>query len=85
MWQSQTMQGLDGALTDLQKAIDALPDGSVKKGLLKRYSKLQGVRHELDNPHTRWHWELWAALACLISAFIGFLFWKLSKGSESLP
>ncbi|OIP24858.1 hypothetical protein AUK22_08565 [bacterium CG2_30_54_10] len=48
MWQSSTIKGLDEALAELQRAIEGLPDTSVKKKLRDRYQRLKGVRDGLE-------------------------------------
>ncbi|MBF0500884.1 MAG: hypothetical protein HQM09_12170 [Candidatus Riflebacteria bacterium] len=52
MWRNTTLNGLDEALTELNRAIEALPDSSTKKGLISRFGKLHRVRHELDHPQS---------------------------------
>ena len=49
--QDKTLKGLDDALSDLQRAIDGLPDSPTKKGLIKRYGKLQEVADDMSHPH----------------------------------
>ena len=56
-----TLKGLDEALNDLQRAIEGLPDTSTKKGLIKRYGKLQEVRDDLSHPHP--HGSPWLPMA----------------------
>lgn len=42
-----TMKGLDEALADLRRAIDAVDDDSLKKRLIKGYSRMESVREEM--------------------------------------
>ncbi|MFZ2959168.1 MAG: hypothetical protein WA705_19965 [Candidatus Ozemobacteraceae bacterium] len=50
MWRNTTMKGLDDALSELNRAIEALPDSGTKKGLITRFGKLHRVRRELEQP-----------------------------------
>lgn len=47
MWQNSTLDGLDEALADLQKAIENLPEGPKKKQLTAQFYRLQKVRTDL--------------------------------------
>ncbi|HEY9069393.1 MAG TPA: hypothetical protein VIV61_03995 [Candidatus Ozemobacteraceae bacterium] len=49
MFDPNTIKGLDGAMTDLNKAIDALPDGPLKRQLSQRLNRMQHVRDHLDD------------------------------------
>ncbi len=56
MWQTTTIKGLDEALAELQRAIESLPDSSVKKKLQDRYQRLKTVRDGLEaRPASTWN------------------------------
>ncbi|MBF0407944.1 MAG: hypothetical protein HQM10_11355 [Candidatus Riflebacteria bacterium] len=47
MLKDDTLKGLDDAISELQKAIEVLPDSGTKKGLLNRFGQLSEVRTKL--------------------------------------
>lgn len=49
MLDPKTIDGLDGAMSDLNKAIDSLPDGSLKHQLSQRFNRMQHVRNHLED------------------------------------
>lgn len=63
-----TLHGLDEALGDLSRAIDALPDDGIKKQLQRRYDRLRGVRDSLGQPRESGTWL--PALVIMLGASI---------------
>lgn len=49
MYSSSTIQGLDEAISELEKSITSLPDSSTKKKLIKKFEKLKSVRKLIEN------------------------------------
>ncbi len=49
MLDPKTIDGLDGAMGDLNKAIEALPDGPLKRQLTQRFSRMRHVRDHLED------------------------------------
>lgn len=49
MLDPKTIDGLDGAMADLNKAIDSLPEGPLKRQLSQRFCRMQHVRSHLED------------------------------------
>ncbi|MBF0545164.1 MAG: hypothetical protein HQM08_12050 [Candidatus Riflebacteria bacterium] len=81
MWQSNTLKGLDEAISELHKTIESLPESSTKKGLLNRFGKLNKVREKLEPTHSP-QIQKKIAHSLLLLAAIFFLFaliWQFRK------
>ncbi|HNW35804.1 MAG TPA: hypothetical protein PKM25_12775 [Candidatus Ozemobacteraceae bacterium] len=45
----KTMNGLDEAIADLNKTIESLPEGSLKRQLSERFNRMRNVRDHLGD------------------------------------
>lgn len=74
-----TFQGLDEALGDLRRAIDALPDDGIKKQLQRRYDRLRSVRDALGGQREAFPWLPLLALLLGASILVLTLFLLLKR------
>jgi len=76
----KTIDGLDDALSELLRAIEALPPSTTKKGLMSRFENLQQVRGTIDSaPPTRAYGLKHLLAVVVVLGVIAWLFWPVRR------